>query len=144
MNREQKRALAIVISMSLTLILAIATVTMSILHVRWLSILLLFSVAAVPCAGVVVFFRLRPDTGAVTFDERDHEIQRNANLASFGTAYLFLMLASFAPGFILGEKASIPVTWLPLMVVGAGLCHAYAFFVSIFIQYGRAGKGEQE
>jgi len=140
MNRQQKRALAILSSMSLTLLLAVAAVTMSIFHVRWLSILLLFFVAVVPCVGGVVFFRLRPAGGAVMFDERDMEIQRNANLASFGIAYLFLMLASFAPGFILGEKASIPVTWLPGMAVAAGVCHAYAFFVSLLIQYGRQGE----
>ena len=143
MNREQKRALAILISMSLTIILAIAAVTMGILHVHWLGILLLLSVVAVSCAGAVAFFRLRPNQGTVMFDERDKEIHKNASLTSFGIAYLFLMVASFAPAFIVGEKASIPVTWLPWMFVGAGLCHAYAFFVSILIQYGRGGTDEQ-
>ncbi|MEN6428484.1 MAG: hypothetical protein ABFE13_24315 [Phycisphaerales bacterium] len=142
MNRQQKRALAILSSMSLTLLLAVAAVMMSILRVCWLSILLLFFVAVVPCAGGVMFFRLRPAGGAVMFDERDMEIQRNANLASFSIAYLFLMLASFAPGFILGEKASIPVTWLPGLAVVAGVCHAYAFFLSLLVQYSRGGKDE--
>ena len=136
MNREQKRALVILISMSLTIALAVGAVTVNTLGVRWVAILLLVSVAVVPCAGGIVFFCLRPDTGTVVFDERDNEIQKNANLTGMGIAYLFLMLASFAPWFLIGEKASIPAAWLPGMFVGAGVCHAYAFFFSILIQYG--------
>jgi archaellum biogenesis protein FlaJ (TadC family) len=143
MNREQKRALTILISMSLAIVLAIAAVTMKALDVHWLSILLVFFVAAVPCAGVVVFFRLRPDAGTVMFDERDREIQRSAALASSVTAYSLLMVGSFAACFILGERTSIPVTCLPLVVAGAGLCQAYAFFVSLFVRYGRGGDSHE-
>jgi len=143
MNRQQKRTLAILISISAALILAIAAVvTRHVLQARSLSILLVFSVAATACAGAVVFFRLRPRQGTVMFDERDREIQRNASLSAFGSVFFFLMLASFATAFILGEKASIPVTCLPLIVAGAGIFYAYAFFVSLVIQYGRPKKGE--
>ncbi len=143
MNREQKRALAILVSMTLAILLAVAAVATRTFYARWLSILLVFAVAAVACAGGVVFFRLRPDRSAVAFDERDQELQKNANLTGFGVTYLLLILVSFVLAFALDEKASIPVASLPLMFVGAGLCHAYAFFISIFIQYGRGDKGDR-
>jgi hypothetical protein len=143
MNREQKRALAILVSMTLAILLAVAAVTTMTFYARWLSIPLVFAVAAVACAGGVVFFRLRPDRSAVAFDERDQEIQKNANLTSFVIAYLFLILASFAPIYIFGEEATIPITWLPAMFVGAGLCHAYAFFVSLLIQYGHGDREDK-
>lgn len=140
MNREQKRALVILISMTLTVVLAGAAVATKTFGVRWLSLLLVASVAAVACTGGVVFFRLRQDKSTVAFDERDQEIQKNANLTSLRTAYLFLVLACFTPTLILGENASIPVASLPWLFVGVGLCHAYAFFISIFIQYGRGNR----
>jgi len=136
MNREQKRALGILISMTLAGVLAGAAVATKTFGVRWLSLLLVASVAAVACTGGVVFFRLRPDKSIVAFDERDQEIQKKANLTSFGIAYLFLIVACFTPTLVLGENASIPVASLPLLFVGTGLCHAYVFFISIFIQYG--------
>jgi hypothetical protein len=143
MNQYQKRALAILISILLVLILSVVAMTMVALQVRWLGIALVCSVAVVACAGGVVFFRLRPSVGAVAFDERDKEIQRNANLTSFGTVYFLLMLASFAPLLIAGEKASIPVACLPLICAGVGVLHACVFFVSLLIRYGRQDQGGQ-
>lgn len=142
MNREQKRALTILISMSVTIVLAATVVAMKMLHLRWLGILLLPLVASAACAGGIVYFRLRPKAGSVTFDERDREIQRNANLAGLGTVYFFLGLGSYLPGLILGEGTVISVAWLPLMVAAAMVCHAYAFFVSLLVQYGRGGVHE--
>jgi hypothetical protein len=142
MNREQKRALTILISMSVVIMLAVVAVTMKMLHLRWLGILLLLFVAAAACVGGIVYFRLRPKEGRVVFDERDREIQRNANLAGFGMAYFLLGLGSFVPSLILGGEATISVAWLPLMVAAAMACHAYAFFVSILVQYGRGTRDE--
>lgn len=142
MNREQKRALAIVISMSLTMILGGTALAVHVLKLGSASILVCLAAVA-QGAGVLVFFRVKPDKGAVTSDERDKQIEKNANLAGFGAVYLFIILASFAPIGILGEKASIPVTWLPFLLVGAGLCQAFAFFVAILVQYGGRSKGDQ-
>jgi hypothetical protein len=91
-------------------------------------------------AGAVVGLRVRPDKGAVTSDERDKLIMKNANLAGFGAVFLFVIIASFAPIAIFGEKASIPVTWCPYLMVGVGWCYPYAMFVAILIQYGRTEK----
>jgi len=140
MNREQKRALAIVIGMSLAFVLCVAAfVIHRLADASPKPLLILASVAL--GTGVIVSFRFKPDEGAVTSDERDKLITKNANLAGFGAVYLFIILASFAPIGILGEKASIPVTSLPFLLVGAGLCQAFAFFVAILVQYGRRGQG---
>ncbi len=141
MNREQKRALTILISMSVTIVLAVTAVVMKMLHLRWLGILLLPFVVAAACVGGIVYFRLRPRGGSVVFDERDREIQRNANLAGFGMVYFLLGLGAFAPGLILGEEAAISVAWLPMMIAAAMVCHAYAFVASLLVQYGRRGRG---
>jgi hypothetical protein len=141
MNRLQKQAWSIVIGMSLAVILCAVALIVHRLGAGsprpWL---VLATVAQ--GTGVVVCFRVKPGKDAVVSDERDKQIEKNANLAGFGAVYLFVIIASFAPIAILGEKGSIRVTWMPGLLVGAGLCQAYAFFLAILIQYGRAGKGE--
>jgi len=141
MNREQKRAWAIVISMSLALILVVVA---GVLHFLDLGSprLFVYMAALVQAIGVLACFRVQPDPGVVISDERDKQIEKNAYLAGFGAVYLFVIIASFAPIAILGEKASVPVTWLPGLLVGAGLCQAYAMCVAILVQYGRGRKGE--
>jgi hypothetical protein len=141
MNREQKRAWAIVTGMSLALILVIIAGVLHLLGFGWAR-LVLWAAAVPQGVGVLVGLRVKPDKGAVACDERDRQIEKNANLAGFGAVYLFVIIASFAPIAILGEKGSIPTTWMPGLLVGAGLCQAYAFFVAILIQYGRTGSGE--
>jgi hypothetical protein len=143
MNREQKRAWAIALSMSLAAVLCITALALRHVGLHLPTILLFVPAAVVQGTGVVVCFRIKPDKGAVTSDERDKQIEKNAYLAGFGAVYLFVIVASFAPIGILGEKASIPVTWLPFLLVGAGLCQAYAMCVAILVQYGRGGKDEQ-
>jgi hypothetical protein len=130
-----------VIGMSLALVFCVAAFVVHRLGVGSPKPLLVLA-AVVQGVGVFVSFRFKPDKGAVTSDERDRLITKNANLAGFGGAYLFIIIASFAPIAILGEKASVPVTWLPGLLVGASLCHGYAFFLAILVQYGRGGKDE--
>jgi archaellum biogenesis protein FlaJ (TadC family) len=143
MNSEQKRAWAIVLSMSLAAVLCVAALVLRHFELRLPAILLFVAAAVVQGAGVVVCFRIKPDPGAVTSDERDKQIEKNAYLAGFGAVYLFVIVASFAPIGILGEKASIPVTWLPFLLVGAGLCQAYAMCVATLVQYGRGGNSHE-
>ncbi len=144
MNQEQKRAWAIVISMSLAAVLCVAALISRHFELGLPTILLFAAAAVVQGTGVLVCFRVPPDKGAVTSDERDKQIEKNTYLAGFGAVYLFVIVASFAPIAVLGEKASIPVTWLPGLLVGAGLCQAYAMSLATLIQYGRGGKGEQQ
>ncbi len=142
MNREQKRAWAIVCSMSLAAFLCVAALVSRHLELRGLTILLFGAAAVVQGTGVVACLRVKPDKGAVTSDERDKQIEKNAYLAGFGAVYLFVIVASFAPIAIFGEKGSLPVTWCPALLIGAGFCQAYAMSVATLIQYGREGKDE--
>lgn len=140
MNREQKRALAIVISMSLAAVLCVAALVSRHLELGWPTILLFVAAGVVQGTGVLVCLNVKPDQGAVTSDERDKQIEKNAYLAGFGAVYLFVIVASFAPIAIFGEKGSLPVTWCPALLIGAGFCQAYAMSVATLVQYGRGGQ----
>jgi hypothetical protein len=142
MNREQKRALAIVISMSLAAVLCVAALVSRPLELGWPTILLFVAAGVVQGTGVLVCLNVKPDQGTVTSDERDKQIEKNAYLAGFGAVYLFVIVASFAPIAIFGEKGSLPVTWCPALLIGAGFCQAYAMSVATLVQYGRGGKDE--
>lgn len=142
MNREQKRAWALVSSMSPAAVLFVAALVLHHLEPGWPSVVLLVAAAVVQGAGVLVCLRVKPDAGAVTADERDKQIEKNSYLAGFGAVYLFVIMASFAPIAILGEKGSFPVTWCPALLIGAGFCQAYAMSVATLIQYGRGGRDE--
>jgi len=141
MNAAQKRSWAIVIGMSLALVLCVLALIVHRLGAGSPKPLLALAAVA-QGAGVVVCFRVKPDKGPVVSDERDKQIEKNAYLAGFGAVYLFVILASFAPIAIFGEKGSLPVTWCPGLLIGAGLCQAYAMSVATLVQYGRTGKGE--
>ncbi len=141
MNVAQKRSCAIVVGMSLALILVIIAGVLHVLGFGWAR-LFLWAAAVPQGVGGVVCLRVRPDKGAVTSDERDKQIEKNAHLAGFGTVYLFVIVASFAPIAIFGEKGSLPVTWCPFLLIRAVLCQVYATSVAALVQYGRTGKGE--
>jgi hypothetical protein len=57
---------------------------------------------------------------------------------------LYIILMSFLPIGILGEEASIPVTWCPGLLIGAAFCQVYAQSIAILIQYGRGGKNVEK
>jgi hypothetical protein len=138
MNRELKRAWAIVVSMSLAMILCVAAVVAHRLGGH-LTKAFILAAAVVQGMGVVVCLRVKPDKGLITSDERDKLIEKNAYLAGFGAVYLFVIVASFAPIAIFGEDGTLPVTWCPALLIGAGFCQAYAMSVATLIQYGRGG-----
>lgn len=90
--------------------------------------------------GVIVFVsRLKKDKGAVTFDERDRLIEKNAHLAGFGAVYLLVILVSYLPIGIAPE-AKIPTKWFPFLLPIAVLCQCFAQSLSTLIQYGRGSK----
>jgi hypothetical protein len=143
MNRAQKISLTLVTTISLGLFLGIVLVVMRLFDLGVPKIAFLFPVCIAGSGGIISIICFKKDKGAVTSDERDRLIEKNANLAGFGAVYLFVILASFLPIGILGEKGSIPVTWCPVLLVGAGFCQAYAQSLAILIQYGWRSKGEQ-
>ena len=140
MNREQKRAWVLVSSMSLAGVLSAAALICRHLGPISLSTALFVATGVVLGTGVLLCLRVKPDQGAVTSDERDKQIEKNAYLAGFGAVYLFVIIASFAPIAIFGEKGSFPVTWCPALLIGAGFCQAYAMSVAVLVQYGRGGR----
>lgn len=142
MNAAQKRSWAIVIGMSLALVLVIIAGVLHLLGFGWAR-LFLWAAAVPQGAGALVALRIKPDKGAVTSDERDKQIEKNAYLAGFGAVYLFVIVVSFAPIAILGEDGSIPTTWMPGLLVGAALCQAYAMSVATLVQYGRGGNSHE-
>ncbi len=81
----------------------------------------------------------KEDRGKVVCDERDAEINRRAALAGFGTAYLVTGLACMLPFFVLGPKGSISVQCLPMIFMGAGICHGLSYSIAILTQYGKGG-----
>jgi len=128
--------------MSLAAILGAAALAVHLLDLGSPMPLILFA-GAVQGTGVLVCLRVRPDKDAVASDERSKLIEKNAHLAGFGAVYFFVIVASFAPIAIFGENGSLPATWCPALLIGAGFCQAYAQSVAILVQYGWSGKGEQ-
>ncbi|MFB0525033.1 MAG: hypothetical protein ACETVZ_05790 [Phycisphaerae bacterium] len=143
MNRAQKISLTMVVTFSLGLFLGIILIVMRHFDVGVPKIAFLFPVCIAGSGGIISITCFRKDKGAVTFDERDKLIEKNANLAGFGAVYLYIILMSFLPIGILGEEASIPVTWCPVLLIGAGFCQAFTQSIAILIQYGWTGKGEK-
>jgi len=140
MNRAQKISLTMVITFSLGLFLGIILIVMRCFDVGVPKIAFLFPVFIAGSGGIISITCFKKDKDAVTFDERDKLIEKNAHLAGFGAVYLYIILMSFLPIGILGEKASIPVIWCPGLLIGAGFCQAYAQSLAILIQYGRRDK----
>jgi len=142
MNRAQKIAWLLVITISVAVLLAGGAV--GILYFKLglpkaLAGLGFLGIAGLSGLGPLIF---RKDKGKVTYDERDGLIHSRAALAGFGTAYMVVGLACMIPFFVLGPKANISVTWLPMIFGGAGLSHFFAHSVAILVQYGGKKKGE--
>jgi predicted permease len=140
MNRAQKISLTLVITISLGLFLGIILIVMRLFDVDISKTAFLFPVFIAGSGGIISITCFKKDKGTITHDERDKLIEKNAHLAGFGAVYLFVILASFLPIGILGEKGSIPVTWCPVLLIGAGFCQAYAQSIAILIQYGWRNK----
>jgi len=140
MNRAQKISLTIVITFSLGIFLGIIFIVMRLFDVGIHKIAFLFPVFIAGSGGIISITCFKKDKGTIIFDERDKLIEKNANLAGFGAVYLYVILMSFLPIGILGEEASIPVTWCPVLLIGAGFCQAFAQSIAILIQYGRGDK----
>jgi len=140
MNRSQKISLTLVITFSLGLFLGITAIVMRRSGVGVWKIALAFAVAIAGSGGIISLVFFRKDKDAITHDERDEQIWKNAHLAGFGAVYLYVILMSFLPIGILGEEASIPVTWCPGLLIGAGFSQVFAQSLAILIQYGWGGK----
>jgi len=143
MNRQQKIAITVLIVSLLGMFLGI-TITLMKHYVPG------FPKGTVAFGGfflalgvfVLISRFIKKDKAAVTFDERDKLIEKNAYLAGFGAVYLLVILVSYLPIGIAPE-AKIPTQWFPYLFPLAVLCQCFAMSLATLIQYGRAGKGEK-
>jgi hypothetical protein len=143
MNRAQKIAWLFVITISVAVLLAGGAV--GILYVKLgmpkaLAGLGFLGIAGLGGFGPIIF---KKDKGKVEFDERDCVINQRSALAGFGAAYMVVGLVCMIPFFVLGPKANVSITWLPMIFMGAGLSSFFAHSVAILVQYGRGDKGEK-
>ena len=141
MNRMQKISLTLVATISLGLLIGTASA------VLWgidagASKVVLFSAVVVAGGGGIISLFFKKDKGAVTFDERDRLIEKNAQLAGFGAVYLLVILVSFIPIGV-APKAKIPTAWFPFLLPVAVFCQAYAQSIAILIQYRFGGRGDE-
>jgi hypothetical protein len=142
MNRQQKISLTLVITFSLGLFIEILVVVMRIFGAGVPNIAFIFPVYVAGSGGIISIICFKKDKGAVTSDERDKLIEKNAHLAGFGAVYLLVILVSIVPPMI-NPEARIPTTWFPALLISAGFCQAYAQSIAILIQYGWRSKGDQ-
>jgi hypothetical protein len=138
MNRMQKTAWWIVSWTSAGVILAFTAtaVLYSIIGMPWSK-----AMAGLAFLGLAGFGGLAPlifkkDQGKVTCDERDLLINNKAAVLGFLAAFLITGLACMLPFFILGPKATISITWLPMIFMAAGLASFIVHSIAILVQYG--------
>lgn len=130
MNRAQKTSWSLVISMSLAMILCIVAFVIHYFRVGSARPFI-FSAAGVMGIGVLLVFRLKTDKGAITHDERDKLIEKNAHLAGFGVVYLLVILVSFIPLGIAPE-AKIPTKWFPGLLIRSCILSRLCAIISDF------------
>jgi hypothetical protein len=143
MNRQQKIALTVLIVSLLGLFLGITLTLMKHYVPDFPKKDIAFPGFILACGAFVFISRfIKKDKGAVTFDERDKLIEKNAHLAGFGAVYLLVILVSYLPIGIAPE-AKIPTQWFPYLFPLAVICQCFTQSLATLIQYGRGSKGEQ-
>ena len=142
MIRQQKIAVTVLIVSLLGLFLGITVILMRRFIPDFPKTAVAFS-SFILAFGVIVFMnRFKRDKGAVTFDERDKLIEKNAQFAGFGAVYLLVILVSYLPIGI-APAAKMPTKWFPFLLPLAVLCQCFAQSLATLIQYGRGGTDHE-
>jgi hypothetical protein len=136
MNRTQKIAWAFVVTTSAATVASLVAVGILSLYVGMPRALLGFCFMGLSGLGGLAPLIIKKDEGPVVTDERDDLFRRRAAFAGFATAYLVFGAASLIPFFILGPRAMVPVRWLPMIFMGAGLSNFLIYSLTILSQYG--------
>jgi hypothetical protein len=146
MNRMQKMAWAFVISTSVGMVVSLIAVGVFYFYylVGMPRALIGFCFMGLTGLGGLAPLFIKKDEGAVTADERDVLFQRRAAMAGFATAYLVFGAACMIPFFVLGPNATVAVTWLPMIYMGAGISHYFVYSLTILGQYGWTNRGGKE
>ena len=142
MKRLQKIAMFIFVVLTCTFI--ISALAVSIMHAKYGFPVAWAGLGFMGLSGIggLAQFIFKKDPGRVEYDERDYEIQRKSAIASFGTAYLVVIIATMVPFIILGPNAPITTNWLPLICGAVGLTNFHAWSIAILTQYGWRNKNE--
>jgi hypothetical protein len=88
-------------------------------------------------AGVVLVFR-KQSPAEPESDERDKAIQKNAAIACFASVGASLVLASFIPTLVVGDRGSIPVFMLPIINIIILYIALFVYSIAVLVQYGTA------
>jgi hypothetical protein len=136
MNREQKIATATLVTSLLGMSVLITAVLLRRFIESVPKIVIILPSAVLAVAFLVLIGRFKHDKGAVKFDERDRQIQKNASLAGFAAVFLLVILVSYMP-FAVAPDAKIPTEWFAGLLPVAALCYGFATSLSTLIQYGR-------
>jgi hypothetical protein len=143
MNREQKIAVMVIIVAPVGLLFGLTGILMRQFGSGVPKIPFVLAGIIGFCAVIVSLQFIKKDIGAVTYDERDKIIGRNADLAGLGAVYLIVILASIVPP-VINPEAKIPTTWFPVLLIVAGLFQAFVRSLAVLIQYGRRSKDGQK
>ena len=73
----------------------------------------------------------------VVADERDRAILQRAQSIGFGIFWMLFVLLCMGTWWILGDSATIPVRWLPVIVYLAWAIYQGAMSTAVLIQYRR-------
>lgn len=142
MNREQKIAVLVTIVAPVGLLFGLTGILMRQFGSGVPKIPFVLAGIIGFCAVILSLHFIKKDQEAITCDERDKIIGKNADLAGLGTVYLIVILASIVPP-VINPEAKIPTTWFPGLLCVAGLFQGFARSLAVLIQYGRSDKGEK-
>ncbi len=141
MKRIQKIAMFIFVTVTCALIVSALAVTVVYAKYGFPNAwggLGFMGIAGISGLAQLVF---KKDPGKIEYDERDRDIQRKAALAGFAMAYLVVGITTMVPFTILGPRAPITTSWLPLIFGAAGITHFYSWSIAILTQYGWKSEG---
>jgi uncharacterized membrane protein len=139
MNRAQKIALTTLIASLLGMSLLIIGVVMRSFFESVPKIAIILPGIIMAFGVIILMGCFKKDKGAVTTDERDIMIEKNASMAGLAAVFLLVILVSYVPMAIVPE-AKIPISYCPFLLPVAALCYCFAQSLSILIQYGREAK----
>jgi hypothetical protein len=142
MKREQKIAVTVLIVSLLGLFLGITVILLRRFVPDFPKITVAFGGFILAFGVIALLSRFKKDKGAVTFDERDKLIEKNAHSAGLGAVYLLVILVSYLPIGIAPEVKT-PTKWFPFLLPLAVLCQCFAQSLSTLIQYGRGGDSHE-
>jgi uncharacterized membrane-anchored protein len=143
MNRTQKEAwmhVAISILCSLGFI-SMAFTTKIAPHPLYSIVLIVLTL--ITMSSSFIFLRRKQSPAEVDYDERDAEIKRKAIFVSHITLWILLIFGCITSLLIFGQEKTFVIGILPLALFATAIIEAFAYGLTILIQYGWRGNGDK-